>query len=236
MSSRMVGVGLSVAALGAAAVARTLWSRVTLWRATHRSLHGHAGIARWLARRVPLYEFGDDRFFTADGAPPAVARARRSGLERLADLFERRAPETIRATDALAPDVSDLQLTTAYRVPFQYRAYVNRRLKIGSLLRESDGVHVTDLDGNTAYDVAGSYGMNVFGHEFYKSCVDAGIARVHGLGPLLGAYHPVVVDNVRRLKSISGQDEVSFHMSGTEAVMQAVRVARFPTGRSHPVR
>jgi glutamate-1-semialdehyde 2,1-aminomutase len=53
---------------------------------------------------------------------------------------------------------------------------------------------------------------------------------------VLGFYHPVVADNVRRLCEISGLDEVSFHMSGTEAVMQAVRLARYHTGRSHLVR
>ncbi len=42
--------------------------------------------------------------------------------------------------------------------------------------------------------------------------------------------------NVRRLKEISGLDEVSFHMSGTEAVMQAVRLARYHTKRNHVVR
>ena len=56
------------------------------------------------------------------------------------------------------------------------------------------------------------------------------------LGPVLGAYHPVVAYNVRRLREISGLDEVSFHMSGTEAVMQAVRLARYHTRRSHLVR
>ncbi len=60
--------------------------------------------------------------------------------------------------------------------------------------------------------------------------------RVRELGLVLGAYHPVVADNVRRLKEISGLDEVSFHMSGTEAVMQAVRLARYHTSRSHLVR
>src|SRR6202012_5550926 len=39
-----------------------------------------------------------------------------------------------------------------------------------------------------------------------------------------------------RLREISGLDEVSFHMSGTEAVMQAVRLARYHTNRSHLVR
>ena len=54
--------------------------------------------------------------------------------------------------------------------------------------------------------------------------------------PGLGPYHPVITDNVARLCEISGLDEVSFHMSGTEAVMQAVRLARYHTGRSHLVR
>ena len=33
------------------------------------------------------------------------------------------------------------------------------------------------------------------------------------------------------LRGVSGLDEVSFHMSGTEAVMAAVRLARFNTRR-----
>ena len=53
---------------------------------------------------------------------------------------------------------------------------------------------------------------------------------------MLGSYHPVVADNVARLKRISGLDEVSFHMSGTEAVMQAVRLARYHSKRTHLVR
>ena len=104
------------------------------------------------------------------------------------------------------------------------------------MVEETHGVQVTDLDGNVAYDLSGSYGVNVFGHDFYKTCLDNGIARVRNLGPVLGAYHPVIAENVRRLKTISGMDEVSFHMSGTEAVMQAVRLARFHTRRSHLVR
>ncbi len=40
----------------------------------------------------------------------------------------------------------------------------------------------------------------------------------------------------KRLSEISGLDEVSFHMSGTEAVMQAVRLARYHTRRTHLVR
>ena len=56
------------------------------------------------------------------------------------------------------------------------------------------------------------------------------------LGPVLGPYHPLIVENTELLKQISGLDEVSFHMSGTEAVMQAVRLARYHTRRTHLVR
>ncbi|MGH8581467.1 MAG: aminotransferase class III-fold pyridoxal phosphate-dependent enzyme, partial [Gammaproteobacteria bacterium] len=98
------------------------------------------------------------------------------------------------------------------------------------------GVTLTDLDGNRYYDLSGSYGVNVFGNDVYKTCMARGSERVRELGPVLGAYHPVIAYNVQRLKVISGHDEVSFHMSGTEAVMQAVRLARYHTRRSHLVR
>src|SRR4029079_706370 len=86
------------------------------------------------------------------------------------------------------------------------------------------------------YDVTGSYGVNIFGNDFYKECITEAEKRARALGPVLGPYHPVIPDNVRRLVEISGLDEVSSHMSGTEAVMQAVRLARYHTKRSHLVR
>jgi glutamate-1-semialdehyde 2,1-aminomutase len=121
-------------------------------------------------------------------------------------------------------------------VPFQFSRHVQQHLKAGSFLQASAGVQVQDLDGNLFYDLTGSYGVNVFGYDFYKRCIVEGSARVAALGPVLGAYHPIVADNARRLRAISGLDEVSFHMSGTEAVMQAVRLARYHTRRKHLVR
>ena len=49
-----------------------------------------------------------------------------------------------------------------------------------------------------------------------------GLERVKDVGPVLGLLHPLVADNIALLKSISGFDGVSFHMSGTEAAMAAV--------------
>ena len=91
-------------------------------------------------------------------------------------------------------------------------------------------MQVTDLDGNARYDLTGSYGVNLLGYDFYKGCMERGAARVAELGPVLGSYPSLVADNAARLARISGKAEVSFHMSGTEAVMQAVRLARYHTG------
>jgi len=109
-------------------------------------------------------------------------------------------------------------------------------LPAGSFLASSTGVQVTDLDGNACYDLTGSYGVNLLGYDFYKACMERGIRRVSALGPVLGSYPQLVADNVARLARISGKEEISFHMSGTEAVMQAVRLARYHTRRSHLVR
>jgi len=225
--------------LGLAALARLLFivqRRLLLSRAKHRSLAGHARIGRWLAARVPFYEYDEARFFRVDAAPENIAASRRSAFMRLAALYAERFANTSRLTAEVEKNVSDLQLTANYRVPFQFNRMVRAHLKAGSFAKAASGVTVTDLDDNQLYDLSGSYGVNVFGYDFYKECIDRGADRVRALGPVLGTYHPLMAFNAQRLKEISGLDEVSFHMSGTEAVMQAVRLARYHTGRNRIVR
>jgi glutamate-1-semialdehyde 2,1-aminomutase len=226
----------SLGALAAAVALPKLKTRLELSKAKHPSLSGHSRMARRIAALLPYYEYDEARFFCCDGAPAVVAAQRRAGFMRLAQLYRERYAQSAAMTAQAATGISDMQFTAAYRVPFQFSRYVREHLKGGSFVRSSAGVTVTDLDGNRFYDLTGSYGVNVFGYDFYKSCMDEGAARVRDLGPVLGQYHPAVEFNARRLREISGLDEVSFHMSGTEAVMQAVRLARYHTRRSHLVR
>jgi glutamate-1-semialdehyde 2,1-aminomutase len=226
--------GLGAAALATSMV--TLGRRLELSQAKHRSLAGHAQMARRLAALVPFYYYDEDRFFSCDGAPAEIVALRRAGFARLSAYYKTRFAETIRHGTEAAEAISDLQFTGAYRVPFQYRRMVRAHLPMGAFLQSSDGVTITDLDGNRFYDLAGSYGVNVFGYDFYKGAIARGVARVHDLGPVLGVYHPLIIENTKIIKEISGLDEVSFHMSGTEAVMQAVRLARYHTRRRRLVR
>jgi glutamate-1-semialdehyde 2,1-aminomutase len=210
--------------------------RLALSAAKHRSLAGHARWSRRIARLLPFYEYSAARFFCADGAPQTVASQRRAGFQALSEVFAGRFARSAGLTAEVAKSVSDMQFTARYRVPFQFSRMVRENLKGGSFLQASSGVRLVDLDGNQFYDLAGSYGVNVFGNDFYKQCMDRGADLVRDLGPVLGTYHPVMAYNVQRLRELSGMDEVSFHMSGTEAVMQAVRLARYHTGRRHLVR
>jgi glutamate-1-semialdehyde 2,1-aminomutase len=213
-----------------------LGARLDLSRAKHRSLAGHARLARRIASFVPFYEFDEHRFFRSDDPPEAVAQQRRDGFRRLAELYRERFPQTRALTAQVRDGASDLQFTHAYRVPFQYSRIVRESLAAGSVVHASHGVTITDLDGNALYDLTGSYGVNLLGYDFYKDCIDQGAALVRALGPVLGSYHPSIAHNVAKLRQISGMDEVSFHMSGTEAVMQAVQLARYHTRRTQVVR
>jgi len=86
----------------------------------------------------------------------------------------------------------------------------------------SAGVTVTDVDGNIFYDLTGSYGVNIFGNDFYKECMQ-GEARAHVRSAGARAYirHR---DNVARAVRISGSTR-SRSTCAARTVMQAVRLA-----------
>jgi glutamate-1-semialdehyde 2,1-aminomutase len=227
---------IALAATVVLAATPLAWRRLALSRAKHPSLGGHSRMAQRVASWLPGYAFDEQRFFTCDGAPHDVAGQRRAALQRLSALYAQRFAKTLALTGQAAAGLPDLQFTGAYRVPFPFSKLLREQLRSGAFMRASHGAMLEDLDGNRFFDLGGSYGVNLFGHDFYKECIAEAVAVAQPLGAVLGPYHPCVADNVRRLQQISRLEQVSFHMSGTEAVMQAVRLARYHTRRSHLVR
>ena len=193
-------------------------------------------MAKRVAGLLPGLSYGEERFFNADDVPAKFVERRKRGFDRLGARLAERHSKSIAQTVAAANHISDLQFTRSYRVPFQFSRYFQEHLKLGAFVASTDGVQVTDLDGCPFYDLTGAYGVNVMGYEFYKDCMAEADKRARDLGPVLGSLHPCVAWNAERLCRISGKDEVSFHMSGTEAVMQAVRLARYHTGKKYLVR
>ncbi len=197
---------------------------------------GHSRWAKRVARWLPGYSLGPDQAFQVDGAPEAVERQRHEAFHALGHRLQARSPRTLAASALTAHGLPDMQFTSRYRVPFPFSDLVCAHLRIGAFWQSSQGVSLLDLDGNRYYDLTGSYGVNVLGLDAYKACMEQGVLEGRALGPVLGGYHPLMADVVQRLRTISGLDAVSFHMSGTEAVMQAVRLARYHTGKKHLVR
>ena len=210
--------------------------RLELSFAKNPSLGGHVRWSKRFTRLIPAYYYSEENWFNSDGAPSEIASQRKSALTQLGQDLVEQSPLTLRQTELTKPLISDLQFTSNYRVPFQFKTVLQKYLKLGSFWKESQGVWLTDMDGNRFIDVTGSYGVNLFGLDFYKSCIQEGSDLVKDLGPTLGSYHPCVLENVQRLCALSKKDEVSFHMSGTEAVMQAVRLARYHTKKQKIVR
>src|SRR5438874_5079046 len=144
METTLPILSLSVAAAAsAAAVFPKLKARIELSRAKHRSLAGHSKMSRRVARLVPFYEFDISDFFRTDGAPSEVATKRQDGFFRLAALYQQRFAQSRKATAEAERQISDLQFTQAYRVPFQYSRLVRENLGAGSFVQASSGITVT---------------------------------------------------------------------------------------------
>jgi len=211
------------------------WRRLQLSRAKHPSLAGHVRMAKRVARALPAYQWQVPQAFALDGAPPPIVQQRRAAWQALGERLRERAPRTLALTAQARDGMPDLRLTGRYRVPYPF-AELARELPIGAFWARNDGPWLVDLDDNRYFDLTGSYGVNLLGLDAYKALTRQGVEIGAELGPVLGGLHPCVADNVARLKAISGMDDVTFHMSGTEAVMQAVRLARYHTGRRYVVR
>jgi glutamate-1-semialdehyde 2,1-aminomutase len=203
--------------------------RAALW--TLRARAWVPIMSRLLSRWVNAVDYTGDAFFNADGADARVVRRRRQALERLAAAFGTAHAQATAWGASVREGFSDIRFADANRVPFPFARTMRERFDLTTVVTASDGPRLCDLDGQWNLDVSGSYGVNVAGFDRYKDWIQAGWDRVKALGPVLGPVHPIVADNIRMLRAISGLDDVSFHMSGTEAVMAAVRLARFNTGR-----
>ena len=187
--------------------------------------------SRLLSSWVKTNDYTQEAFFKADGADETTAARRRNALDRLAGYFQTHHPKSIAWGNEIREGLSDLRFTDAGRVPFPFARVMREKFNLCSVVTASQGPMLRDLDGHWSLDVTGSYGVNIAGYDQYKVWMERGWELVKDLGPVLGPLHPIVAENIALLKSISKLDEVSFHMSGTEAVMAAIRLARFNTGR-----
>lgn len=214
-----------------AALVYALTRSLPRWWVTWSARAWTPEMARFLAPLIRARDTDELRFLSADGAPQAFIAPRRAALQGLRERLAKRAVRSHAWAEQVRGSLSDLRFTDASRVPFPFAGIMREGYNVAAVVTASRGSRLCDLDGNWSLDVSGSYGVNLVGYDRYKQWLERGWQRVCELGPVLGPLHPLVADNIAALQRISGQDEVSFHASGTEAVMAAVRLARFNTRR-----
>jgi glutamate-1-semialdehyde 2,1-aminomutase len=96
-------------------------------------------------------------------------------------------------------------------------------------LREGRGSQVWDVDGNQYADFHGGFGVNVVGHAHPK--IAEAIAKAAGSGTHFAASTEVTVALAEEICRRFNLEQMRYVNSGTEATMDAVRVARAATGR-----
>eukprot|EP00747_Dinoflagellata_sp_TGD_P210851 gnl/TRDRNA2_/TRDRNA2_84088_c0_seq2.p1 gnl/TRDRNA2_/TRDRNA2_84088_c0~~gnl/TRDRNA2_/TRDRNA2_84088_c0_seq2.p1 ORF type:complete len:606 (+),score=113.68 gnl/TRDRNA2_/TRDRNA2_84088_c0_seq2:115-1932(+) len=183
---------------------------------------------KFASKLLPKYSLSEEEWFSSDGCSAEVADRRKAALSELSKRWKTKYPKCHEFSLELKKMISDLRFTSGRCFP-PFNEVINQYLDPSMALDKTDGPTVVDLDGNSAMDISGSYGVNVCGYETYKGFIEEGWATAKKKGLFLGSLDNTVLDNIARLQKVSGHPEVSFHMSGTEAVMCAVRVARFNT-------
>ena len=221
----LVGFLLSALLVGLA------FRKITTTLVTLRALALAPKLSRRLSEWVKSLDYSEHEVWGADGAGEEWVQRRKDAIDRLSGFFRSHCAKSIAWGNEIRDSFSDLRFTDANRVPFPFMRMMHEKFSLCSVVTESKGPKLRDLDGNWNIDISGSYGLNLAGFDRYKQWIEKGLEKVKDLGPVLGPLHPVVSENISILKSISKLDEVSFHMSGTEAVMAAVRLARFNTRR-----
>ncbi|HYE87839.1 MAG TPA: glutamate-1-semialdehyde 2,1-aminomutase [Vicinamibacterales bacterium] len=96
---------------------------------------------------------------------------------------------------------------------------------------EARGAHVIDQSGRRYIDWIGAWGPALLGHA--HPGVEQALAGTLPRGLLFGLASPKEIELAERVTArVPGCDMVRFVVSGTEATMSAVRVARAATGRA----
>lgn len=181
---------------------------------------------------VPAYYFNKYEFLRADDPPEEIALKREAAFDSMPAKWQQKWGKSLAIGEKLRESFSDLRFAAGNRVFLPFKKILDEWCDPFTVCRRTERMNLIDEDGHSQLDISGSYGVNVVGYDRYKEFITKGWEQMKDLGCVLGPVHPVLLENIEMLKKISGKEEVSFHMSGTEAVMSAVRLARFNTRKN----
>lgn len=137
--------------------------------------------------------------------------------------------------------MGDIKLTTEVPGPKsreiieRHERYVARALSLGfpAAIERAEGALLTDVDGNTFIDLAGGVGVMNVGHSDPEVLAAAReqMERVVHTDYTVAPYSSYSELAERLTRLVPGAEKAAFFNSGSEAVENAVKIARAYTGR-----
>jgi glutamate-1-semialdehyde 2,1-aminomutase len=161
----------------------------------------------------------EDNMKPSDRAIPEMDRRAERLLETELRHFEERTPKS-GAMFERANAAMPFGVTSSFQAGDPYPIY----------LVEGKGSRVVDLDGNTYVDYHNGFGTMVVGHAHPK--VREAINRAAATGTHFAATTSTAVELAEEINRRFGTEKLRFVNSGTEATMDAVRLARAASGRN----
>jgi amino acid adenylation domain-containing protein/non-ribosomal peptide synthase protein (TIGR01720 family) len=108
-----------------------------------------------------------------------------------------------------------------------------KELRFPIVCDTASGAHFTDVDGNEYVDIAMGMGVHYFGHSprFVDEAVKAQLDKNLALGP----QARLAAEVARKLCALTGHERAAFFVTGSDAVMLALRLVRAARARSKVV-
>ncbi len=171
---------------------------------------------------------------SAPPAPPPAARpaAEAAGgagerqerfLAELAARYNRSTAGSKKYAARYRPVLADLRWYYGFRPSMKEMVY--------PLIKgRARGSRIWDVDGNEYVDLTLGYGVHLLGHA--PQVVEAAVRRQLDEGFELGPRSPLAGEAAELLCEMTGFERATFCVSGTEAVLLALRLARAATGRT----
>lgn len=147
-------------------------------------------------------------------------------LDALIGRYNKKTPGSKAIAQRYRPVLADNRASAGFR-------FSTKEMLYPIIGQSSEGSRLRDVDGNEYVDIAMGFGVNLFGHR--PAFVTAAIAAQLQQGMQLGPQTSLAGEAAQLVTELTGAERASFHNSGTEAVMTALRLARTVTGRDKVV-
>ncbi|AFH50188.1 Polyketide synthase-like protein [Ignavibacterium album JCM 16511] len=152
----------------------------------------------------------------------ALTEKQQKYLNRLIEEYTRKTPTSKKMTQEHRAHYSDPRTVSGFLPIWKEMTYQ-------VIVKESKGSKLIDVDNNEYIDVIMGFGQYLFGHnpDFLKEAIEEQLK----LGIEIGPQSPIAGEVAKLICEFTGLDRAAFCVTGSEAVLGAMRAARTVTGK-----